>query len=159
MTETSCWEMSCVFLVLFTMMGKSTLWFCYFQGVFLFLPPLPLLAQRRIKWKDCLNYTRIFFRHPSPEPRGSGCAPLPLEVCLLPPPSYSPWKTKNMDCSRDHFPFSLKLLLIFSTPELLTRSQSCLKWFCKVKEANLFPTVYQMVAHLSTGIVLAKQKQ
>ena len=76
-----------------------------------------------------LNIWRIVFRRPSPEWRDSGCAPLPSEVCLLPPSSRSPWTTQNMDYLRDHFPFSSKLLLIFSTAVLMTRTQSCLKLF------------------------------
>ena len=41
----------------------------------------------------------------------------------------------------------------------MTRTQSCLKLFWKIKEANPFPTICQMVAHLSTVIVIAKRKQ
>lgn len=66
--------------------------------------------------------------------------------------------TKNRDCPRDHFPFSSKPLLIFLTPELLTRTYSALKYFGRLRRQTLL-TVSQIAAHLSMVIFTGKHSQ
>ena len=88
MTETSCWEMSCVFLVLFTVMGKSTLQFCYFREfAFSSLPSSSLSPFHLSPNNDQIPAPQDSWRRPA------------KPLCLLAPPQGLPgwgsWRSSD----------------------------------------------------------------